>query len=159
MARKKPYFQKLLRRYQNCKLSDTIGRRHVFELMVKNATKFAEWNEIFRYGNSESQYEALQQMKATVLDEERVIDVQRNILTLFELVTDSVEQTEILEKYIKSHCEKDDLLFAVSIYSATDDFWDDVYKLAKGYYRTLDGLNRGIEARRKKNARIMENMG
>ena len=156
MARKKPYFQQLLRRYKNCKLSDTIGRRHVFELMVKNATKFAEWNEIFRYGNNASQYNALEQMKATVLDEEHVIDVQRNILTLFELVTDSAEQNEFLRKYIELHCENDDLLFVLSIGAPSSDLWSEANVLAMKYYSSLGGVSRGIKARQNKNAKILK---
>lgn len=156
MARKNSYFQSLLRRYERCGWRE---KHHVFELMRKNAKKFAEWNEIHRYGDSNNQYEALEHMKATVFDEKRVIDVQRNILTLFELVTDSAEQNEFLKKYIELHCEKDDLLFAAAICSTDGNVFSTFSDLAMGYYCNIGGLKRGIEARKRKNVRIMENIG
>lgn len=151
--RKSVYFSQLLRRFEASSLSD---RRSVFQLMKKNAKTFADWYEVHRYGDSSSQYEALEKMEGLVLKEEQVRNIQKNILQFFELVTDADEQEKILESYHEHHCEKDDLLFVLSIGAPSSDLWSEANVLAMKYYSTLGGVSRGIKARQNKNAKILK---
>lgn len=151
--RKSVYFSQLLRRFEASSLRD---RRSVFQLMKKNAKTFADWYEVHRYGDSSSQYEALEKMKGLVLKEEQVRNIQKNILQFFELVTDADEQEKILESYHEHHCEKDDLLFVLSLGSPSSDLWSEANVLAMKYYSSLGGVSRGIKARQNKNAKILK---
>ena len=151
--RKSVYFSQLLRRFE---ASSLIDRNSVFQLMKKNAKTFADWYEIHRYGDSNAQYESLEKMKELVLKEERVRNIQRNILELFELVTDSSEQEKVLGEYHKCHVDKDDLLFVLSVGDPASDLWSEVYDFASKYYVTLGGLSKGIKARQNKNVKIMK---
>ena len=52
-------------------------------------------------------------MKATVFDEKNSLDVQKNIVRLFEILTDENEREKILESYISKYQGKDDYIFAL----------------------------------------------
>lgn len=149
--RTSPYFRKLLHMYENPRLRGAS----LFERMVNNANTFADWNEIHRYGDGAYQSVALAKMKKLVLNQKRVIDIQRNILELFEILTDSKEQEEILREYLKKHNKKDDLLFILTVSSTECEIWNDVYFLATEYYSSPSMISRGIKARQNKNIELM----
>lgn len=150
--RNSSYFKKLLNEFES---SSIRGRSSLLERMEENAKTFADWYEIHRYGDSSAQYEALQKMKELVLKQQKVLDIQRNILDLFELMTDSKEQEQILKAYLEQHCEKDDILFVLTVCDTACDLWSDAHSLALKYYSTYGGVSRGIQARQNKNVKIM----
>lgn len=145
------YFRKLLTEYE----SPSKRNSSLFERMVKNAKTFADWNEIHRYGDGAYQSVALAKMKKLVLNQKRVIDIQRNILELFEIVTDSKEREQILKDYLKEHSKKDDLLFILTLSPTECDLWNHTYYLVMDYYSSLGMVSRGIKAREIKNFEIM----
>ena len=144
------YFRKLLTEYE----SPSKRNSSLFERMRNCAKTFADWNEIHRYGDGVYQTEALAKMKKLVLSQKRVIDIQRNILDLFEIVTDSKEQEQILKEYMQEHNQKDDLLFIRSV-CPTGDLWTAVDYLVMNYYSSPGMASRAIEARKIKNYEIM----
>lgn len=148
--RTSPYFRKLLHMYENPRLRGSS----LFERMVNNAKTFADWNEIHRYGDNAYQSMALEKMKSLVLDGKKVLDIQKNILDLFELIADSSEHETILKQYLEVHAEKDDLLFILSVCPYIDDFWREVQELALKYYSTEE-LWCALDAIDRKNVRIM----
>jgi len=149
--RTSPYFRKLLRMYE------TPSKRggSLFERMVANAKTFADWNEIYRYGDSAYQFEALAKMKNLVFTQKKVIDIQRNMLELFEVVTDSKEQEQFLREYLKKYNKKDDLLFVLTLCPTECDLWNQTCCLAMDYYSSPGMVSRGIKARETKNFQIM----
>ena len=105
-------FDDLYYQYRNASLRS--GKRpELFERMLECAKRFDDWAIIHRYGDSSYQYLAEQKMKATVFDEENSLDVQKNIVKLFEILTDEGEREEILESYISKYQGKDDYIFAL----------------------------------------------
>ena len=145
------YFRKLLAEYE----SPRSRNSSLFERMLKNAKTFADWYEIHRYGDNRCQYVALQNMKKLVFNQKKVIDIQRNLLELFEIVTDSKEQEQILREYLKEHNKKDDLLFILTVCSTECDLWNEVCYLAVDYYSSPGMISRGIKARKNRNFEIM----
>lgn len=105
-------FDDLYYQYRNTSLRS--GKRpELFERMLECAKCFDDWAIIHRYGDSSYQYLAEQKMKATVFDEKNSLDVQKNIVRLFEILTDEGEREEILESYISKYQEEDDYIFAL----------------------------------------------
>jgi len=149
--RTSPYFRKLLSEYESPRSRNSA----LFERMVTNAKTFADWYEIHRYGDNRCQYVALQKMKKLVLNQKKITDVQRNILELFEILTDSKEQEKILREYLKGHDKKDDLLFILTVGSTECELWNDVYFLATECYSSPGMISRGIKARKNKNIELM----
>lgn len=149
--RTSPYFRRLLRMYE------TPSKRggSLFERMVANAKTFADWNEIHRYGDDTYQHEALAKMKEQVFNQKKVVDIQRNLLELFEVVTDSKEQEQFLRQYLKEHNKKDDLLFVLTLCPTECDLWNEACSLAMDYYAVPGMVSRGIKAREIKNFQIM----
>ena len=148
--RMSPYFRKLLAEYESPRFRNSA----LFERMVNNAKTFADWYEIHRYGDNGCQFEALQNMKKLALNQKRITDIQRNLLELFEILTDSKEQEEILREYLKEHNKKDDLLLVLTV-CPIGDLWDDAYFLAMEQYSSPGRVVRGIKARRNKNIELM----
>ena len=107
-------FDDLYYQYRNASLRS--GKRpELFERMLECAKRFDDWAIIHRYGDSSYQYLAEQKMKATVFDEKNSLDVQRNIINLFELIVDDGERREIMEDFISKYQSVDDYLFAMVI--------------------------------------------
>lgn len=105
-------FNELYSQYRTVSLRS--GKRpELFERMLECARRFDDWAIIHRYGDSSYQYLAEQKMKATVFDEENSLDVQKNIVKLFEILTDENERKEILESYISKYQTRDDYVFAL----------------------------------------------
>ena len=105
-------FNEVYSKYRTASLSDGV-RPELYKLMVKCAKSFDDWTIIHRYGDSSYQYLAEQKMKATVFDEKNSLDVQKNIVKLFEILTDENEREKILESYISKYQEEDDYIFAL----------------------------------------------
>lgn len=145
------YFRKLLTEYE----SPSKRNSSLFERMRNCAKTFADWNEIHRYGDGVYQTEALAKMKKLVLNQKRVIDIQRNILDLFEIVTDSKEQEQFLREYLKKYNKKDDLLFVLTLCPTECDLWNQTCSLAMDHYSSPGMVSRGIKAREMKNFQIM----
>jgi hypothetical protein len=94
----------------------TSGLRHeIYQKMVKKAKSFNDWAIVHRYGDNSYQYRAEEQMRAKVLKGRKSSDVQKNILELFEIVTDEDEQNEILRGFLSKYSSCDDLLFVMSL--------------------------------------------
>ena len=104
-------FSSLYRQYRTAPLGS--GRKYeIYKQMIKTARSFNDWAIIHRYGDNSYQYLALEQMKAKVLKGKTSSDVQKNILVLFDLVTDEDEQNGILKAFLSKYDSRDDLLFA-----------------------------------------------
>ena len=107
-------FDDLYCQYRNASLRS--GKRpDLFKRMLESAKRFDDWAIIHRYGDSSYQYLAEEKMKVTVFDEENSLDVQKNIVKLFEIMTDGNEREEILESYISKYQTKDDYVFALVV--------------------------------------------
>lgn len=107
-------FSSLYRQYRNAPLSS--GERYrIYKRMVINARSFNDWAIIYRYGDNSYQYLAEEHMKAKVLKGKTSTDVQKNILNLFEIVTDENEQNEILKAFLSKYSSDDDKLFVMTL--------------------------------------------
>lgn len=103
-------FSSLYHQYRMAPLGS--GRKYeIYKRMVKNARSFNDWAIVYRYGDNSYQYLAEEHMKAKVLKGKTSSDVRKNILKLFELVTDEDEQNEILKAFLLKYHSHDDLLF------------------------------------------------
>ena len=107
-------FKVLLDQYRNTPLS-TGSRYRTYLRMVKNARSFNDWVIIYQYGDNSYQYLAEEQMRAKVLKGKTSQDVQKNILELFEIVTDENEQNEILKAFLSKYDSTDDVLFVMTL--------------------------------------------
>lgn len=81
--------------------------------MLESAKRFDDWAIIHRYGDSSYQSLAEERMKATVFNEKTSLDVQKNIVNLFEILTDGNEREKIMESYISKYQSVDDYVFAL----------------------------------------------
>lgn len=151
MRQKSVYFQSLYRQYKKKSLR-AEGRHELYERMVKNAEHFAEWAIVYQLGDNKYRYDALENMKNTVYDEQRSSDVQMNILELFELVTDETEQENILKKYLSRFNGKDDLLFVMAMSSISSEvYWEAQNKaISLDYYKGLGTLHNAVEKKDEK---------
>lgn len=104
------YFSSLYRHYQKAPLGSGEKYR-IYRRMVKNARSFNDWAIVYRYGDDSYQYLAEEHMKAKVLKGKSSLDVQKNILELFEIVTDEGERNEILKGFLLKYHSKEDLRF------------------------------------------------
>ena len=103
-------FGNLYRQYRKAPLGS--GKKfEIYKRMVKNARSFNDWAIVYRYGDNSYQYLAEEHMKAKVLKGKTSLDVRRNILKLFDLVTDENEQNEILKAFLLKYHSRDDLRF------------------------------------------------
>lgn len=105
----KKNFSDLYRKYKKTPLNN-YKRHEIYEEMVEEADTFDEWAIIHIYGDRNYQYLAEENMREKVLDGN---DVQRNIIELFDLVTDPYEQEEILKNFLSKHRKEDDEAFVV----------------------------------------------
>ncbi len=153
MRQKSKYFQSLYRQYRRTPLS-AGGRHELYQRMVANAESFSEWAIVYQLGDGCYQYDALENMKSTVFDECKPLDIQMNILELFEIVTDDSEQQEILEKYLLRFTEKDDLLFVMAL-SHGGAVHDKAEKKAAEYYSSLGILYRGVTLKQERLKKMM----
>ena len=104
-------FTNLYRQYRMAPLGS--GRKYeIYKQMIRTARSFNDWAIVYRYGDNSYQYLALEQMKAKVLKGKTSSDVQKNILVLFDLMTDEDEQNGILKAFLSKYDSRDDLLFA-----------------------------------------------
>ena len=144
MRQKGKYFQSLYRQYKKKPLR-AEGRHELYERMVASAEHFAEWAIIYQLGGDSYRYDALEQMRKTVFGEAKSSDVQMNILELFELVIDEVEQEMILKDYLSRFHTKDDLLF-VMVMSNGDAYWEAHQKaFYLDYYKYEGTLRKAVE--------------
>ncbi len=103
-------FSNLYRQYRMAPLGS--GKKfEIYKRMVKAARSFNDWAIVYRYGDNSYQYLAEEHMKAKVLKGKTSLDVRRNILKLFDLVTDENEQNEILKAFLLKYHSRDDLRF------------------------------------------------
>ena len=107
-------FNELYSQYRTASLSDGV-RPELYKLMVKCAKSFDDWTIIHRYGDGSYQSLAQEKMKAIIFNEKTALDVQRNIINLFELIVDDDERREIMEDFISKYQSVDDYLFAMVI--------------------------------------------
>ena len=110
----KKNFDYLYSKYKKTPLI-SYERHEIYEEMFENAKSFNDWVIIYQYGDNSYQYEALQNMKAKVLKGKKSSDVQKNILELFEIVTDEKEQNEILKAFLSKYHSDDDKLFVMTL--------------------------------------------
>lgn len=103
-------FSGLYRQYRMAPLGSGEKYR-IYKRMVRNARSFNDWVIVYRYGDNSYQYLAEEHMKAKVLEGKTSSDVQKNILKLFEIVTDEGEQNEILKAFLLKYHSYDDLCF------------------------------------------------
>lgn len=111
---KKTEFDCLYSKYKTTPLIN-YERHEIYEEMVEKARSFNDWTIVYRYGDNSYQYLALEHMKANVLKGKTSSDVQKNILELFELVTDEKEQIEILKAFLSKYSSDDDKLFVMTL--------------------------------------------
>ena len=150
-------FNELLIKYEGASLASGI-RPDLFQKMRKKAKTFSDWASIYQYAGDEIRYEALEKMRKTVLKGETTADIQLNIIELF-LVIDTSERDEILEKYLKKHHGKDDLLFAITKcdweYGSLEGYlWSELEK----YYKSPGFINVGVNARYERNRKLVEEL-
>ena len=107
----KSEFNCLYRKYKNTPLIN-YERHEIYEEMVEKARSFNDWAIVYRYGDNSYQYLAEEHMRAKVLEGKTSLDVQKNILELFAIVTDEDEQNEILKAFLSKYHSQDDVLFA-----------------------------------------------
>lgn len=141
MREKGNYFKSLYRQYKRLGLR-AEGRHALYERMVANAEHFAEWAIVYQFGDDTYRYTALENMKNTIFDEVKSVDVQMNIMELFEIVTDASEQEEILKMYLSRFTEKDDLLFVMVL--SHDGAYDDAERKAIQFYSGFGKLYKGV---------------
>ena len=103
-------FSSLYRQYRTAPLGSS-KKYEIYKRMVKNARSFNDWAIVYRYGDNSYQYLAKEHMKTKVLKGKTSLDVRRNIIKLFDLVTDENEQNEILKAFLLKYHSHDDLLF------------------------------------------------
>lgn len=155
-------FERLLHRFEKASLSS--GKRPIiFEKMKSCAQTFTHWSYIYLYGDVANKDLALEKMKETVLQEERVYKIRRNIIELFEILTYKPDQIEILRGYLDEHREKEDYLFALTVMEAQNfqkfsispetEFWEETKTVAEMFYRQPAYLESTI---RKRAARLPE---
>lgn len=154
MRQKSRYFQSLYRQYKRTPLH-AGGRHELYLRMVENAEFFSEWAIVYQLGDSSYQYDALENMKETVFDECKPSDIQMNILELFEVVTDSAEQEEFLQKYLHRFSEKDDLLFVMAM-SHGGAVHDNAESKAMDFYSSHGRLYRGVVQKHDRLVKRME---
>lgn len=155
-------FWRLLHRFEKASLAS--GQRSIiFEKMKNCAETFGHWSYIFLYGDVANKYLATEKMKKTVLEEERLYRIRRNIVELFEILTYPSDQMEILRNYLDEYREKEDYLFALTLMEAQgfpkygitleSEFWDETKTMAEKFYRQPAYLESTI---RKRAARLPE---
>ncbi len=135
-------FRSLYCQYRNAPLSS--GKRYeIYKRMVKNARSFDDWAIVYRYGDNSYQYLAEEHMKANVLKGKTSLDVQKNILELFEIVTDENEQGDILKAFLSKYNSSDDRLFAMTVSTWLVAGFDGMYDMS------MDGIDRVISKKEK----------
>lgn len=146
-------FHELLLQYEATSISK---RTPIFWEMKDNARTFADWAAIYQYGGDSIRKDAQREMERLVLKDNKVSDIQMNILELF-LVIDETDKDKILRKYIKKWHTKDDLLFALE--NADWEYGnlegEMVRKLGK-FYKRPGNINRGLDARHKRSHKLLE---
>ena len=148
-------FNELLIKYEGASLASGI-RPDLFQKMRKKAKTFSDWASIYQYAGDEIRYEALEKMRKTVLKGETTADIQLNIIELF-LVIDTSERDEILEKYLKKHHRKDDLLFTRTQCDwMNSDLGDYLWCELNKHYKSPGYINVGIKFREKRNHTLVE---
>jgi hypothetical protein len=135
-------FSSLYRQYRNAPLSS--GERYrIYKRMVRNARSFNDWAIIYRYGDNSYQYLAEEHMKAKVLKGKTSTDVQKNILNLFEIVTDENEQNEILKAFLSKYDSQDDVLFVMTLSPWLVTGFEGMY------YMSIDDIDKVISEKEK----------
>ena len=142
-------FHSLLLQYEATSIAK---RTSIFWNMKKEAKTFADWSSIYQYAGDSIRKDAQREMERLVLRGSTVFDIQLNILELF-IIIDQEDKCRILERYLKKHHDKDDLLFVASL--DDEQGLDTLNKLAK-YYKRLYNVNKGIYARRRKSYKMLE---
>jgi len=150
-------FERYIRQYKNEPI--VSGRRHdIFQKMKNCATTFDHWKQIYLYGDGYTSVEAIQKMQETVLDGKSVSKIRVNILELFDLVTDSGDQKQVMEAYLQRHCQKDDYIFILALmeihgfpmYDITPEaeFAQDSRAMLERFYKRPSYIDRSIEKRK-----------
>lgn len=158
-------FERLLHRFEKASLSS--GKRPIiFEKMKSCAQTFTHWSYIYLYGDLANKYLATEKMKETVLQEERLYRIRRNIVELFEILTYPSDQMEILRNYLDEYREKEDYLFALTLMEAQgfpkygitleSEFLEETKTTAERFYRQPAYLEGTIRKRVAKLPKMLE---
>jgi hypothetical protein len=142
-------FDDLYCQYRNASLRS--GKRpDLFKRMLESAKRFDDWAIIHRYGDSSYQYLAEEKMKATVFNEENSLDVQKNIVRLFEILTDENEREKILKSYISKYQTKDDYVFALVMTPTVAPYFPGME------YMTLREIDKTLSNKREQLQKMLE---
>lgn len=134
----------------------------IYKEMKNNAKKFFDYAMLFQFGSTTNQEFALKGMSRTVLQERYSIQVQQNILDLFDAIDEFAEDYEkipfdkntMLNRFFqKYHERKDDLLFYIAK-SDGNYYKSQAIKLLSKYYTTDLTMQRGINAKIERNSKL-----
>lgn len=156
-------FSELLKQYLRAPIRE---KRAIYKKLEKCATKFFDFCMLFQFGEKEDQMKAFKKMAKTYLDERYPTEIHQNIMDLLTAIDeinaideDHVRDKEkFLDKFFNVKAKngrKDDLLF----YLAESDDGKHIIQARKKiwkFYKTWQGLQRGIKAKRRRNTKLCQ---